>query len=419
MGDSDNGRRRVVVTGMGVVSPLGSSVGEFWGSLVQGKSGIGPITLADTSTFPSRIAGEVSDFDPAQYLDRREARRMARFSQLAVAAAGLAIEDSGINLSKEHEDRVGIVMGNGNGGFPTTEENARTLVKRGGMRTSPFFIPMILPNMAAANVSRVYGIKGYTSTIITACAAGTQGVGEAAEVIRRGAADVVLGGGCEAGICELGLGGFNTIHALSRFQGDPTLASRPFDAKRDGFVPAEGAGILILESLEHALDRGANILAEIIGQGVSSDAFHAVQPDDNGDGAARAIRFALNDAGITPDQVDYINAHGTSTPLNDLAETRGIKQAFGEQAYRVPISSTKSMIGHTLGGAGALEAVAAVATITNNEIHPTINYEHPDPECDLDYVPNTSRKQQVDIVLSNSFGFGGQNAVLVLRRFEG
>ena len=227
------------------------------------------------------------------------------------------------------------------------------------MRMSPFFIPMILPNMAAANVSRVYGIKGYTSTIITACAAGTQGVGEAAEVVRRGAADVVLGGGCEAGICELGLGGFNTIHALSRFQGDPTLASRPFDAERDGFVPAEGAGVLILESLEHALDRGANILAEIIGQGVSSDAFHAVQPDDNGDGAARAIRFALNDAAITPDEVDYINAHGTSTPLNDLAETRGIKQAFGEQAYNVPISSTKSMIGHALGGAGALEAVAS------------------------------------------------------------
>ena len=418
MDDRGNGRRRVVVTGMGVASPLGLSVDEFWSSLVQGKSGIGPITQADTSDFPSNLAGEVSDFDPMQYLDRREARRMARFSQLAVAAAGLAIEDSGIDLSKEDEDRVGIVMGNGNGGFPTTEENARTLVRRGGMRMSPFFIPMILPNMAAANVSRVYGIKGYTSTIITACAAGTQGVGEAAEVVRRGAADVVLGGGCEAGICELGLGGFNTIHALSRFQGDPTLASRPFDAERDGFVPAEGAGVLILESLEHALDRGANILAEIIGQGVSSDAFHAVQPDDNGDGAARAIRFALNDAGITPEEVDYINAHGTSTPLNDLAETRGIKQAFGEQAYKVPISSTKSMIGHALGGAGALEAVASVATIINNEIHPTINYEHPDPDCDLDYVPNTSRKQQVDTVLSNSFGFGGQNAVLVLRRFE-
>ena len=345
---------------------------------------------------------------------------MARFSQLAVAAAGLAIEDSGIDLSKEDEDRVGIVMGNGNGGFPTTEENARTLVRRGGHEDESVLHPddpprtWLLPTSAGCTASRATRPRSSPP-----CAAGTQGVGEAAEVVRRGAADVVLGGGCEAGICELGLGGFNTIHALSRFQGDPTLASRPFDAERDGFVPAEGAGVLILESLEHALDRGANILAEIIGQGVSSDAFHAVQPDDNGDGAARAIRFALNDAGITPDEVDYINAHGTSTPLNDLAETRGIKQAFGEQAYNVPISSTKSMIGHALGGAGALEAVVSVATIVNNEIHPTINYEHPDPDCDLDYVPNTSRTQQVDTVLSNSFGFGGQNAVLVLRRFEG
>ena len=418
MSDEDGRRRRVVVTGMGVVSPLGSSVDEFWGGLVEGRSGIGPITLADTSSFPSKIAGEVSDFDPTQYVDKREARRMARFSQLAVAAAGMAIEDAGLDLSKEDEDRVGIVMGNGNGGFPTTEENARTLVKRGGMKTSPFFIPMILPNMAAANVSRVYGIKGYTSTIITACAAGTQGVGEAVEVVRRGTADVMFGGGCEAGICELGLGGFNTIHALSRFQGDPSLASRPFDADRDGFVPAEGAGVLVLESLEHALDRGANILAEMIGQGVSSDAYHAVQPEENGAGAARAIKFALVDARITPDEVDYINAHGTSTPLNDLAETLAIKRAFGARAYKVPISSTKSMIGHALGAAGAIEAVASVATILNGEIHPTINYNRPDPECDLDYVPNTPRKQRVDTILSNSFGFGGQNAVLVLRRFE-
>jgi len=418
MSNENGGRRRVVVTGMGVVSPLGSSVNEFWSGLVEGKSGIGPLTQADTSGFPSKIAGEVSDFDPTEYVDKREARRMARFSLLAVAAAGMAIEDAGLDLSKEDEDRVGIVMGNGNGGFPTTEENARMLVKRGGMKTSPYFIPMILPNMAAANVSRVYGIKGYTSTIITACAAGTQGVGEAMEVVRRGTADVMLGGGCEAGICELGLGGFNTIRALSRFQGDPALASRPFDALRDGFVPAEGSGILVLESLDHALGRGANILAEMTGQGVSSDAHHAVQPEENGAGAARAIKFALADARITPDDVDYINAHGTSTPLNDLAETLAIKLAFGQRAYDVPISSTKSMIGHALGAAGAIEAIASVATILNDQIHPTINYEHPDPECDLDYVPNTARAQRVDTVLSNSFGFGGQNAVLVLRRFD-
>ena len=309
-------------------------------------------------------------------------------------------------------------MGNGNGGFPTTEANSRMLVARGGMRMSPHFIPMILPNMAAANVSRIFGLKGYTSTIITACAAGTQGIGEAAEVVKRGSADVVLGGGCEAGICELGLGGFNIIKALSRFDGDPKKASRPFDANRDGFVPAEGAALLVIESMEHALDRGANILAEIVGQGVSSDAFHAVQPDEDGSGAARAIRAALDDSRIAPGEIDYINAHGTSTPLNDLAETLGIKAALGEHAYRIPISSTKSMIGHALGGAGALEAVASIKTILDGRIHPTINYENPDPECDLDYVPNESRTQRVDTVMSNSFGFGGQNACVIFRRFE-
>ncbi len=411
-------RRRAVVTGMGVVTPLGDAVDEYWESLVHGKSGVGPITLADVTTYPSKIAGEVKGFDPGQYMDPKDARRMARFSQLAVASAGLAIEDAGFNLAKLDQNRMGVVMGNGNGGFPTTEENARILVKRGGMRVSPYFIPMILPNMAAANVSRVFGLKGYTSTVATACAAGNQAIGEAADVVKRGAADVVLGGGCEAGICQLGLGGFNVIRALSRRNDEPEKASRPFDAKRDGFVPAEGSALLVIESLEHALDRGANILAEVLGQGVSSDAFHAVQPDEDGNGAARAIRAALDDAGIRADEVDYINAHGTSTPLNDLAETLGIKAAFGEQAYKVPISSTKSMIGHALGGAGALEAVASICTILNNEIHPTINYEFPDPECDLDYVPNKSRKQRVDTVLSNSFGFGGQNSCIVFRRFE-
>ena len=403
---------------MGVVSPLGESVDEYWGKLVRGESGIAPITLADASPFPCQIAGEVKDFDPGKYIDAKEARRMARFSQLAVAAAGLAIEDAELDLSGQDDTRIGVVMGNGNGGFPTTEENARTLVAKGGMRMSPFFIPMILPNMAAANVSRVYGLRGYTSTIITACAAGTQGIGEGAEVIRRGAADVVLGGGCEAGISQLGLGGFNIIKALTRQNDEPEKASRPFDAQRDGFVPAEGAALLIMESLEHALDRGAEIVAEVIGQGVSSDAYHAVQPEEDGSGAARSIQWALEDAHIGPADVDYMNAHGTSTPLNDLSETRAIKTAMGEHAYKVPISSTKSMIGHALGGAGALEAVAAIKTILEGEIHPTINYEHPDPECDLDYVPNESRKQRVDTVLSNSFGFGGQNACLVLRRFE-
>jgi len=411
-------RVRVVVTGMGAMTPIGNTVETFWNSLVQGKSGIGPITLADASPFPCRIAGEVTDFDPSNYMDPKEAKRMARFSQLSVAAAVKALEDAGFDTFQSDQDRIGVVMGNGNGGFPTTEENARILVDKGGMRMSPYFIPMILPNMAASNVSRLFGLKGYTSTIITACAAGTQAIGEAAEVVRRGAADVLLAGGCEAGISQLGLGGFNVIKALSRQNEEPEKASRPFDAKRDGFVPAEGSAILVLERMDHALDRGANILAEIIGQGVSSDAYHAVQPDEDGSGAARAMCWALEDAGIGPSEVDYINAHGTSTPKNDFAETLAVKKIFGEGAYRLPTSSTKSMIGHALGGAGALEAVASVCTILKNEIHPTINYEFPDPQCDLDYVPNESRQQRVDTVLSNSFGFGGQNACLVIRRFE-
>ena len=377
------------------------------------------MTLADPTAYPCKVAGEVPDFDAGKYVNPREARRMARFSQMAIAAAALAIEDAGLDLSAEDEERLGVVMGNGNGGFPTTEDNARTLVRRGGMRVSPYFIPMILPNMAAANVSRIFGLKGYTSTVITACAAGTQGIGEAAEAIRRGAADVVLGGGCEAGICELGLGGFNVIKALTRRDVPPDKASCPFDADRDGFVPAEGAAIFALESLEHAIGRGAEPLAEVAGYGVSSDAFHAVQPDEDGSGAARAMRWAIADAGMQPGDIDYINAHGTSTPKNDSVETLAIKSVFGEGAYDVPISSTKSMIGHALGGGGALEAVACVKTILDGVIHPTVNQENPDPACDLDYVPNVARRQPVDVVLSNSFGFGGQNTCIVLRRFEG
>ena len=405
--------KRVVVTGMGVMAPTGKTVEEYWENLVSGVSGIGKITLCDASEFPNDIAGEVQDFDASQFANAKETRRMARFSQMAVAAAATAIENSGLNLSEENGERLGVVMGNGNGGFPTTEENAATLFDKGGMRMSPFFVPMILPNMAAAQISRIFGLQGYTNTVITACAAGNQAIGEAAEVIRRGAADVVLGGGCEAGISRLGLGGFHVIRALSRFKGDPSQASRPFDADRDGFVPAEGAGVLVLESMEHAVNRGANVIAEILGYGVSSDAFHAVQPDENGEGAARAIRFALRDAGITPADVDYINAHGTSTPLNDASETKAIKKAFGEAAYTVPISSTKSMTGHALGGAGAIEAVAVVKTIETGTIHPTINLTNQDESCDLDFVPNQARRVDVKFALSNNFGFGGQNACVV------
>tara|TARA_B100000676_G_C18064693_1_gene840130 strand:+ start:530 stop:1780 length:1251 start_codon:yes stop_codon:yes gene_type:complete len=409
---------RIVVTGMGVLSPLGEDVKTYWSSLLEGKSGIAPMKLADSTEYPCKISGEVSDFDPKNYMDLKEARRMARFSQLAVASAGLAIKDAKLNISKMDPGRIGVLLGNGNGGFPTTEENARILFSRGGMKVSPFFIPMVLPNMAAANVSRIYSIKGYTSTVITACAAGTQAIGEAAEVIRRGTADVIITGGCEAGISQLGLGGFNVIKALTRNNENPEKASRPFDANRDGFAPAEGSATLILESLEHANKRGANIVAEIIGYGVSSDAYHLVQPDEEASGPARAMQWALDNASISSNQVDYINAHGTSTPKNDLVETKAIKKVFEKNAYNIPISSTKSMIGHALGGAGALEAVACIKTILSKTIHPTINYETPDPECDLDYVPNKSRISNVDIAMSNSFGFGGQNACVIFSRYN-
>ena len=412
-------RVRVVVTGMGAVTPLGASVEQFWEGLVAGRSGIAPITLCDTAGYPTRIAGEIPDFEPERYVNSRESRRMARFSQVSLAAAMMALEDSSLDLARENAEMIGVLLGNGAGGLPTTQDACDDMNDKGVMRVNPFFIPMMLPNMAAANVARLVGAKGYNSTVVTACAASNQAIGEAAEAIRRGAVDVVLAGGSEASISKIGLSGFCILKALSTNNDEPEKASRPFDANRDGFVPAEGAGILVLESLEHALDRGANILAEVAGYGATSDAFHAVQPDENGEGASRAMRWALANAGITTEDVDYINAHGTSTPMNDAVETMAIKTVFGERAYAVPISSTKSMIGHALGGAGALEAVACVKTIQDGIIHPTVNQENADPACDLDYVPNVARRQQVDVVLSNSFGFGGQNTCIVLRRFVG
>ena len=414
-----NGRLRVVITGLGAMSPLGESAGSFWRGLVQGRSGIGPMTLCDPTDFPCRIAGQVDGFDPDNYIDRRESRRMARFSQLAVAATREALAQAGLDLEQVDRGRFGVLLGNGNGGFPTIEENVRVLVEKGGMRMRPFFFPMILPNMAAANVSRAFGAKGYSSTVTTACAASTQAIGEAVEVVRRGVADVMITGGTEAGISQMGLGGFAVMRALSTSRNEtPELASRPFDLDRDGFVPAEGAGILIVESLDHALGRGARVLAEVVGFGCSSDAFHQFQPDEDGDGAARAILLVLQDAGLSPGQVDYINAHGTSTPMNDRVETLAIKLAFGEQAHQVPISSTKSMIGHALGAAGGLEAIACVQSILDGVVHPTINLRTPDPACDLDYVPNEARRMPVRTVLSNSFGFGGQNACLVLAAYD-
>ena len=411
-------RRRVVVTGLGALTSVGLTAEETWSNLVAGVSGVGPMTLCDPTGFTCRISGEVRGFDPAQYVSGKEARRMARFSQLGVAAAAMALEDARLDMSAQDPHRVGVILGNGNGGFPTTEEGCRTLVEKGGMKMSPFFFPMILPNMAAANVSRTVGAKGYNSTVTTACAASNQAIGEALEVIRRGVADVMLTGGTEAGISQLGLGGFCVMRALSTRNDEPERASRPFDAQRDGFVPAEGAAILVLEDLEHARRRGARILCEMAGFGCSSDAYHPVHPDESCESTVMAMRLAIEQAGATLEEVDYINAHGTSTSLNDAVESLAIKRLFGDYAYKIPVSSTKSMIGHALGAAGALEAVPCVRSITDGVIHPTVNYEFPDPACDLDYVPNEARKKDVRVVLSNAFGFGGQNACLVFKKYD-
>jgi 3-oxoacyl-[acyl-carrier-protein] synthase II len=410
--------RRAVITGMGAITPLGLSVEEFWQGLREGRSGAGPLTRVDGTDYPTKIAAEINDFDPEEYMDRREARRMARFSQMAVAAASQAIADAGLKLDEEDRTRVGVVLGNGNGGYPEIDQTMRTIVAKRGTRIDPLYLPKTLPNMAASQISLQFGIKGYNSTVTTACAAGTQAMGDAMELIRRGRADVMVTGGTEAGISELGLAAFSIMRALSTRNDEPEKASRPFDAERDGFVCGEGAAIFVVESLEHARARGVPILAELVGYGASADAYHLVVPCADGEGAARAMRWALEDAGVRPEDVDYINAHGTSTPLNDASETNAIKQLFGEQAYRVPISSTKSMIGHGLAASGALESVACVKTLQTGIIHPTINYEHLDPECDLDYVPNVARQADVRIILKNSFGFGGQNACLVFKRYE-
>jgi len=414
---TSNYETRVVVTGMGTITCLGNSVEKFWTGLKNGQSGIQKISLVSPDGFPCKVSGEIRDFDTNDYMDRKEARRMARFSQFAVAAAHQAMEDSELELEKEDLDRIGVLIGSGSGGLPETDQQAEIRVKRGVNRMSPYYIPMMLVNMASANISHTFRLTGYTNTCVTACAAGTQSIGEAAEVIRRGAADVIVTGGTEAGICEIGMGGFSTMRALSTWDGDPAKASRPFDAGRDGFAPSEGSGILILESLEHAQARGAHIYAEIAGWGVSSDAYHLVQPHPEGSGAAKAIIRALENASVELDEIDYINAHGTSTTINDASETRAIKRVFGERAYDIPISSTKSMVGHSLGASGSLEAIVCINSINDNILHPTINQEESDPECDLDYIPNVARETEVNITLSNSFGFGGQNACLVIKKF--
>ncbi|NLN26751.1 MAG: beta-ketoacyl-ACP synthase II [Firmicutes bacterium] len=410
--------RRVVITGMGTLTPIGIGLKAFWEALVAGKSGVGYITQFDASGLDTRIAAEVKGFDPTEYMEKKEVRRMDRYAQMAVAAATMAIQDAKLDLDSVDRERIGCWIGSGVGGIHTLEEQARTLVERGPDRISPFFVPMMIANMASGQVSIMFGLKGPNACTVTACASGAHSIGDAFRIVQRGDADIMLAGGAEAGVSLLSMAGFCAAKALSRRNDEPERASRPFDADRDGFVMGEGAGILILESLESALDRGARIYAELVGYGATADAYHITAPAPGGEGAAQAIRLALQDAGLEPHEVDYINAHGTSTELNDYYETLAIKAALGEAAENVAVSSTKSMTGHLLGAAGGVEAIATVMAIQEGIIPPTINYEKPDPRCDLDYVPNVARRKEVRVALSNSFGFGGHNAVLAFKRYD-
>ena len=410
---------RAVITGMGAVTPLGSSIDTYWNGLVNGASGVRKITQFDASDLPCQIAGEIPDFNPELYLDRKEARRLPRSAQIALASAIQAVSDAGLPGIMPDKERSAVVYGTALGGIDHIDEGVIVLRTQGYSRVNPYTIPFGIPNLSSFLIARQFQCLGPNSTIVTACATGTQTIGEAAELIRRGKADVVITGGTESLIKDYSIAGFCAMRALPlNYNDNPTAASRPFDADREGFIISEGAGALVVEDLEHALERGARIYAEIIGQSSSSDAFHIAQPDPDAEGAIRTMRWALDDAGIAPTEIDYINAHGTSTPLNDSTETKAIKAVFGDHAYQLAVSSTKSMIGHAMGASGTLEAIACVLTIVHATIHPTINYSKPDPDCDLDYVPNLARKQAVRCTLSNSFGLGGQNACLILKKFE-
>ncbi len=411
-------RKRVVVTGLGCVSPVGNNVKDTWQALLAGKSGAAPITAFDASAHKTRFAAEVKGFDPVALFGTRDARKMDRFTQLATAAALEAIAQSGLTIDESNRDRVGILIGTGIGGILTLVEQYEVLRQRGPERVSPFLIPMMISDGAAGNIAIRVGARGANMSLATACASGTNALGEAAEMIRRGAADVMIAGSSEAAISAIAMAGMNAMTALSTRNDDPEKASRPFDKNRDGFVMAEGAGILILESLEYAQARGANILCEFTGYGTTDDAHHISAPAEDGAGAANSMRLAIKDAGLNLEDIDYINAHGTSTYMNDKSETSAIKTVFGEQAYKIPVSSTKSMTGHLLGASGSLEAVISSMVLLDNILPPTINYETPDPICDLDYVPNQARKAEPRNVMSNSFGFGGHNATLVLSRFN-
>ena len=411
-------KKRVVITGIGILAPNGTGKEAFWQALIEGKSGIGTVTSFKTDDFPTKIAGEVRDFDPGKFFDRKEAKRMDRFTQFAVAGTKLAIEDAGLNLQSIDSERLAVVFGTGIGGMETLEEQARILAEKGPGRVSPFFVPMMIANMAAGQISISIGAKGPNYTIVNACATGTNAVGDAYKLLQRGEADAVITGGSEASVTPLAFAGFCSMKAMSTRNNEPDRASRPFDKDRDGFVLSEGAGVLLLETLEHAMNRGAHIYTEVIGYGSSADAFHITAPVPGGGGAVASMQAALKDAKLKPEEVEYINAHGTSTDLNDKLETLAIKKVFGAKAYDIPISSTKSMTGHLLGAAGAIELIACCMAIEKGIIPPTINYETSDPDCDLDYVPNKARRQPVAVALSNSFGFGGHNATVILKKYN-
>ena len=413
-------KKRIVVTGIGVVSPVGVGKTNYWNSLVSGISGVGRITHFDPTGFDVQIAAEVKGFDVTNWIERKESRRMDRFVHFGVAAALDAIEDAGLKITPANAERVGVLVGSGIGGLQTLEDQVKVLIQNGPSKISPFLIPMMIADMASGHISIITGAKGPNSTVVTACATGAHALGDSLEIIRRGAADVMICGGTEAAVTQVGVAGFGNMKAMtSKYNDNPTKASRPFEAGRDGFVIGEGAGVVVLESLEHAEARGAHIYCELGGYGMSGDAYHMTQPAAGGEGVARAMVAALKDADVQPEMVGYINAHGTSTPLNDKNETAALKTVFGDHAYKLAVSSTKSMTGHLLGGAGGIEAIAAALAIHSGVLPPTINYDNPDPDCDLDYVPNVARNQQVDVAVSNNSGFGGHNAVIVMKRYHG
>ena len=418
MTNSDAGRKRVVVTGLGALTPIGNTVEDYWQGLMDGKSGIGPITLFDASNHACRIAGEVKDFDPTEYISKKDAKRMDRFAQFAIAASKQAIADANFEITDLNAEDVGVLIGTGVGGLQVMEDQKAVLLNRGPSRVSPFTVPTMISNMAAGLTGIHLGAKGPNSCTVTACAAGTNAIGDAFRIVQGGYAKAMICGGAEAAVTPLSMAGFASAKALSTSNEEPTKASRPFDQDRDGFVMGEGAGILLIEELDHALARGARIYGELVGYGMTCDAYHMTSPVPGGLGAARAVRLALKDAGLAPEAVNYINAHGTSTPANDSTETAAVKNALGDHAKNIAMSSTKSMTGHLLGGSGGIEAVATVMAIANDRVPPTINLDNPDEACDLDYVANESRAMTVNVAVSNSFGFGGHNATLVMKKYE-